>query len=229
MESVTSINFEVLAKTRHGEEIRLLGNTPSLGCDEIVRAIPLVTSATSYPKWITKSSILLPQKCGSIRYRYCLFSGGKFVRFEKVTNRSLLSKNGQLILDTNDVFDEEAANTLPAENRTSRQVKARKFIEHGRTSSVSEAITTKDSVVVVSFYLPVTLRKVNNEWTAEWSENILAFQTNLRVSWVGSVKPTDTITSEDEESIAICLRKMNCFPIFLKSDVYHKFYNQYCK
>ena len=46
--------IQVHAKLRHGEEIRLSGNVPALGCDDIDRAIILYTTTEDYPWWSTE-------------------------------------------------------------------------------------------------------------------------------------------------------------------------------
>lgn len=46
--------MKVHAKLRHGEEIRVSGNVPALGTNDIQRAIPLVTTPDEYPWWSTK-------------------------------------------------------------------------------------------------------------------------------------------------------------------------------
>lgn len=85
-----------------GEEVRVSGNVPALGCDDPVRSIPLVCSPAIYPWWTTKEGnpcdlfrlrlfscafviyigIFLPGEQGTVQYRYCIFSGGKFNRYE---------------------------------------------------------------------------------------------------------------------------------------------------
>ena len=52
--SILEIVFKVQAKLRHGEDIRLSGNVPVLGCDDIDRAIPLYTTSEDYPWWSTE-------------------------------------------------------------------------------------------------------------------------------------------------------------------------------
>ena len=48
---------QVYAKVRIGEEVRLSGNVPALGLGNPEKAIPLVTSPTSFPWWVTKEGI----------------------------------------------------------------------------------------------------------------------------------------------------------------------------
>jgi hypothetical protein len=50
---------QVQARVRFGEEIRLSGNHPSLGCDNVDRAIPLVTSPKEFPWWWNKEGTII--------------------------------------------------------------------------------------------------------------------------------------------------------------------------
>lgn len=43
---------------RYGEDIRVSGNVPSLGCDDVSRAVQLVTSPTDFPWWTTTTGIV---------------------------------------------------------------------------------------------------------------------------------------------------------------------------
>ncbi len=69
-----------MAKVKVGEDVRLCGNIPAFGCDDPNLAVPLVTSPSTYPWWKTKEPLYLPGT--KIKYRYCIFSGGKFNRWE---------------------------------------------------------------------------------------------------------------------------------------------------
>jgi trehalose 6-phosphate synthase/phosphatase len=84
---------------------------------------------------------------------------------------------------------------------------------------------------VISYFLPVTVKKGEDGiWTAQWNqENILSFETHLRVSWVGYVPLHGTISEEDEEIISSLLRSMSCYPIFIDREMHKKFYNIFCK
>jgi hypothetical protein len=52
------MHLKVFGDLNHGEEIFLSGNVPGLGCDDIARAIPLVTTPTEFPWWRTKEGKL---------------------------------------------------------------------------------------------------------------------------------------------------------------------------
>lgn len=93
-----------------------------------------------------------------------------------------------------------------------------------------ETIKETDSVIVVSYFLPIILNKENGKWTATWNyEHLLSFQTSLRVKWVGSVLHHKTVSSEDEELIIQLLRPMSCYPIFVKPQTHENFYDVFCK
>lgn len=53
---------QVKAEIGYGEEVRLIGNVPALGCDDIARSIPLICSPATYPWWTTKEGQLLFRK-----------------------------------------------------------------------------------------------------------------------------------------------------------------------
>ncbi len=49
-----NIIFQVEAHLKFGEEVRLSGNVPSLGCNNPDRAIPMYTTPSMFPIWSTK-------------------------------------------------------------------------------------------------------------------------------------------------------------------------------
>jgi len=240
---VKEVHFKVHAPVRYGEEIRLLGNCPALGCDDIQRAVVLVTSPTEYPLWSNKEAIFVPEDTHRIRYRYCLFSGGKFVRYEGQEGVELVrslnivqSNDGTNI--TNDCLDAQPegddSRMRRLSSRSSYDVGVSDKDHHTRKFAVSEVaketIKETDSVIVVSYFLPIILNKANGKWTATWNyEHLLSFQTSLRVKWVGSVRHDQFVSSEDEELIIQLLRPMNCYPIFVKPRTHSHFYDIFCK
>ena len=51
---LNNIIYQVKAEIGFGEEVRLIGNVPALGCDDLARSIPLICSPATYPWWTTK-------------------------------------------------------------------------------------------------------------------------------------------------------------------------------
>jgi trehalose 6-phosphate synthase/phosphatase len=143
------------------------------------------------------------------------------------------------IKSTADIFDEtisvQTSDDLQYSNVAinidayASENRARMFNDVGRKSSGT--IRASDGVVVISYFLPVVVKKDDKSiWTASWNhENLLSFRTSLRVTWIGSVQTNTLLTSEDEEIISGLLLEMNCYPIFINRDTHKKFYNGICK
>jgi hypothetical protein len=51
------------------------------------------------------------------------------------------------------------------------------------------------------------------------------------VTWVGTVRlpQGETLTGEDQESLARALSKLDCVPVFLDATLHEKFYKNFCK
>ena len=60
------------AEIGFGEEVRLIGNVPALGCDDIARSIPLICSPATYPWWTTKEGKTTVILTFSVRFYYVL-------------------------------------------------------------------------------------------------------------------------------------------------------------
>jgi hypothetical protein len=56
-QSIVEVVFKVQARTRFGEDVRVSGNVPALGCNDPDRAVELVTSPADFPWWQTKSGM----------------------------------------------------------------------------------------------------------------------------------------------------------------------------
>jgi trehalose 6-phosphate synthase/phosphatase len=60
-------------------------------------------------------------------------------------------------------------------------------------------------------------------------ENLLSLQTNLHITWIGSVRYFGAIPVEEEEKVAAALLELNCHPIFVNQSMHYKFYDMFCK
>ena len=77
----TQVTFRVHAPVRFGESIRVVGDIPALGSWNVEYGEELETSPETYPEW--QSSTPIPLLSGKpVRYKYAVFSGGKFRRWE---------------------------------------------------------------------------------------------------------------------------------------------------
>ena len=77
--------FRVSVQTQHGDTVHLLGDR-ELGGWEKDGSITLVTSPETYPVWETSRPLVLAKK-EMLRYRYCVYTAGKFVNFERGRTR----------------------------------------------------------------------------------------------------------------------------------------------
>ena len=100
----------------------------------------------------------------------------------------------------------------------------------------------RSSIYIVCYHLPVILTKNNNEWTACWSESLIAKSEIQSVSstrktiWVGTVSniPQEYLKDESERNaIRAVLQSMDCIPIFFTEEHYESvlefMYLGFCK
>jgi len=226
----------------------------------------------------------LPGDKGVVKYRYAVFSGGVFSRWESSSNIVVMNgssssgegggdagsnafsssssffrdltpqRSDKVLLATADVLDITAEElgqqtlqvpvpsvspkrTSHASISTSTEVKsfkARQLAAWGRRSKADNNINQHDGVVIVSYILPVLLKKSSSgDWSAEWdNENLLSLQLDAtgRITWVGSVRYQGApIPAEDEEAVAEVLAKMSCYPVFISQSMHFQFYDVFCK
>lgn len=187
--------------------------------------------------------IFLPAD-SDIKYRYCIFSGGKFKRWEGDSNfirviDTTKVKTFNRILE--DKLGEKTFNFRYTADKTSKKValtalesnseRAKMFSAWGR-SSFGDKLGAQDGVIMVSYFLPVILsRKPSGGWSAIWDkEALLSIQIDVRLMWVGCVRYNGgPIPVEEEESVSSALSEINCYPIFINQTMHHLFYDIYCK
>ncbi|MEV0125805.1 CBM20 domain-containing protein [Streptomyces sp. NPDC050703] len=107
-----SISFRVQATTE-GETLFITGDAPELGSWDPAKAVPLGTTASSYPRWST--SVRLPVGA-TVQYKYIKRSPTGTVTWESTPNRTLT-----VVQDSPGTYDSwnvnPAALTLRAEAR----------------------------------------------------------------------------------------------------------------
>lgn len=239
---IIEVLFKVEAALRLGEEVRVSGNVPALGCNDPLQAVRLVTTGSDYPLWNTREAVYLPGGEGAVTYRYCVYTGGKFLRWESDFVRPLVvEESDSNVKTTNDQLGMRVntQNFISSPKTRSniltkseiRSFRTKQFMEWNRKVLMDNAISSHDGVVVVAYFLPVIVSKSETGvWTATWdTENILSLRTNLRVSWVGSVRYPGGIPSQDEEAVATVLAELNCFPVFIPYKMKITFYDVFCK
>lgn len=195
-----------------------------------------------------------------MQYRYCVFAGGKFLRWEAngVVMRGLQPRMGKdNMVDTNtratcDYLDEPPAPETsaspgspamsstpgsPSQLAKASSFRSRQLTNWGRRASTDRRLSPSDRVLVVSYFLPVTLSKdENKQWTATWNkENLLAMRMGLdggtdKICWVGCVRYNGaTVPVEEEVAVSNLLANMSCYPVFITQIMHHQFYEVFCK
>lgn len=179
-----------------------------------------------------------------VKYRYCIFSGGKFSRWETSngTYRDLLVGSGKAFSrSTEDKLGDPAHRYAVADaalmklqqisNTPADPQRAKVFSSYNPDSYSKDDVGAEDSVVVVSYFLPVILTKAQGVWQATWDkEALLSLKTSAKMLWVGSVRYQNApIPIEEEEAVASVLGAMNCFPVFINQNMHYQFYDLYCK
>eukprot|EP00903_Cladosiphon_okamuranus_P012881 g12029.t1 len=254
------LTFGVEAKLGHGEVIYVCGSCPSLGAKDPSRALRLVTDPSSYPVWSSDPvPVPLDKK---VTYRYCVVAGGKLKRWEDISvDRELdpVTEPSAAPVMVEDVLDKykgkggrgflagffRGSGGVPqgdiirsvkfkAANRTSLQASMMAHRAKTVAKEKSSAITTRDGVVVVSFFLPVLLSKdEGGKWIVEWDyESLLSLHSadiDMRVTRVGFLRYADGVEPEEEEAVAKALLPFSCVPVFLDKRLATKFYRDFCK
>ncbi len=182
---------------------------------------------------------------GVVRYRYCVFSGGKFSHWEGGDNfeRKLVNKNlTEFKVETKDKFSISGSKYKNSPDRRdavsslttseAQSFRSQQFAQWTKRSTANQHLKPSDGVIVVAYFLPVILnRDKNGNWSAQWDkENLLSLQVEARMNWVGSVRYNNAAIPPDEESaVASVLLEMNCFPVFINQMQHKSFYDVYCK
>jgi hypothetical protein len=110
------------------------------------------------------TAIFLPGGEGVVKYRYCIFSGGKFDRWEA---------NGTLerTLKGSDAEDEFGLESVRSKDHTSHENEhhtgttkgssfiAKQMAAFGENNKKDDTVRSDDAVIIVAYFLPVTLHR----------------------------------------------------------------------
>ena len=103
-------------------------------------------------------------------------------------------------------------------------------------SQASSTTRKKNRIFFVCFHLPVILARDQHtkEWTACWSESLLAATDGSNVvrdfdcHWIGTIS-CDIESEEEKDKVREVLAKMDCTPLFLNKKVQDDHYYGMCK
>ena len=222
----------------------------------------MITTPADFPWWRTKeglhavhlftfvmlilglhpaysAAMFLPDTT-KLRYRYCVFSGGRFDRWEDngKLKRSLEGyKYKNYLKQTEDKLGKiqfQHAELSPARLTVSESHsnKAKMYAEWSRSCHPDNLVNPSDIAIIISYFLPVTLKKLpGGQWTADWDrENLLSLQIGVKMLWIGTVRYQNApIPSEEEEEVTRVLNAMSCHPIYLTQSMHFQFYDVFCK
>ena len=99
---IPKINFHCKMTTEFGEDVRIVGSIDELGNWDPSHAIKLITTSQLYPIWKTESRIKLSKPPPTIEYKYLIFKGQSFIRWENLpsdVNRRLDVRNGKFLIE----------------------------------------------------------------------------------------------------------------------------------
>jgi trehalose 6-phosphate synthase/phosphatase len=104
--------------------------------------------------------------------------------------------------------------------------------------SRTPSIQAKQRIFFVCYHLPVVVvqSKKDGIWRASWNESLLsktegsAVVSEYDASWVGTVTTRPPLSSDkDKQAVRELLENMNCYPIFLDSEIADNHYLGFCK
>ncbi|CAM9491363.1 unnamed protein product, partial [Chrysoparadoxa australica] len=199
------VQFVVEATLGYGEVVYVCGSCASLGGGDPKRAVELHTDPESYPTW-TSELLAIPTE-EEVNYKYCVFTGGEFQRWEDIPRDRILldipHKAGEMPVRVTiyrekpwDMDSSLAYNLSPCpiirgyamgvaeQSCTRMDCKLDWWIQSDCSLTKLPPLLTLhssyDGVIVVSYFLPVHFSKgPTGEWVLEWDyENLLSLHNN---------------------------------------------------
>lgn len=119
-------------------------------------------------------------------------------------------------------------------NTQSRQSRYKRF------TSQSFRANKAATLFLISYHLPVKVKKHEGKWIASWDPNSLIARSektiaeSMKVRWVGFVTRSvgqeyGEFTDDDKVEITQILEKMDCLPLFISRQLASNHYQGYCK
>eukprot|EP00968_Pinguiococcus_pyrenoidosus_P019693 scaffold2171_cov253-Pinguiococcus_pyrenoidosus.AAC.7 len=210
---------------------------------------PQVTTPEEYPVWRTLHPLVVPRGV-ALTYKYCIFEGGSFKRWEKL---SAPGAPGAAPVSARTIFVDEPLKEvqdslnrlgdviLPPSPSNLQQQLARAVEEEAVVdpSQLSKQVGIPDHLTLVCFHLPIELDKdASGKWTARWAESLISktqdtISDQINTRWMGTVSYQGHDGGElplaDQEEIRELLRPMNCCPVFIGQHLRRQHYKGFCK
>jgi trehalose 6-phosphate synthase/phosphatase len=230
-------HVRVKCQTRRGQSVAISGTSLAFQSADFA-AIPLVTTPEAYPIWYSNQPIVIPR--GEIvKYKYCLIEGGKIKAHEQSsTPRRLLPEDA--VMEIEDEFDltylEGSRSEIEADILDqSKNIK----------NTVSEGDLAWRNIgkrhcrlFLVCYHLPVLIKRTgrsSDPFEVSWSESLIAksedsVSQSLKTIWIGTLSVSDAeLTTNEKDYLLSVLHGMDCFPVFLDSELATDAYYGFCK
>jgi len=240
------VKFKYIYNPEEFEDVRILGNTDSLGNWDINKAIKLSLNKKEANSWITQKIKI--ELFFNLEYKYLIFKNNELKKWEDITNNdnrkiNLTKKENLILLDKPQFFspqitiekknifssfENDDLNELNYESDYDEKIEAKKIIEELPNEIVTD-INDNDDILMFSFYLPVNIEK-NDEGEINFvSTNEALYHTLYRIiknkkniKWFGFLKEEKNIKEEERENIRILLEQKNFYLLDIDIDLYDK-------
>ena len=192
------VKFKYIYNPEEFEDVRILGNTDSLGNWDINKAIKLSLNKKEANSWITQKIKI--ELFFNLEYKYLIFKNNELKKWEDITNNdnrkiNLTKKENLILLDKPQFFspqitiekknifssfENDDLNELNYESDYDEKIEAKKIIEELPNEIVTD-INDNDDILMFSFYLPVNIEK-NDEGEINFvSTNEALYHTLYRI------------------------------------------------
>jgi len=133
-----------------------------------------------------------------------------------------------LLVNHNAANDSAMGLSTPTTTTLRKTTSGNAMIKAKQKTTNAVHLNDTDGLVVVSLFLPVIVRALDGQWTADWDyEMLLSMQTHMRVVRVGVVK--QAIPMDQRPAVEECLAKLHCVPVWLDPGQFAEMYNGFCK
>mmetsp|Transcript_44982 Transcript_44982/g.140907 ORF Transcript_44982/g.140907 Transcript_44982/m.140907 type:complete len:1068 (-) Transcript_44982:2259-5462(-) len=198
--SFSKLSLRVTADLHLGQTLHVSGSSATMGRFNVQEAPAMVTTPEEFPVWRTLHPLVVPR--GVVQtYKYCVFEGGKFKRWEKLPIPGSVRKVfvDEPLKEVDDALN-HATDDVPQAPSSPRNLQEQLRLsgvsgESGttaddpsaRASVDTDAATTRAStesagvnipekhLTLVCFHLPVELEKDGEgRWQATWAESLIS-------------------------------------------------------
>ena len=220
MESQGHIRMRLKAMTRPKQKIKVVGSHINLGSWNLSHGIELTTNTYSYPYWSTPI-IILPLN-QTIKYKYLIYSPDS-LNWESIFDRKICLTQNNCVIE--DIYNDPISKIMysPISIDEAEEV----FNE-------DISYDQRDSVLIVSFLLPITVtinpngEYIFNDTKGVWKSQLYStmMKNHIDFIWLG-IAGVSIESEEEKEKLTQHMReKYRCIPIFINPndiDLHEKF------